>query len=347
MKLYKNRVHSKNYLKTIKDIMPGFIIALIIGIISIMLSKFVPQLGAATISIFLGMFVGNLFLGQEIFQKGYKFSETDLLSYSIVLLGATLSISKLMELGFNGILFIILQMTITIVGVLYIGKILGFGQDFRFLMAAGNAVCGSSAIAATSPVIDASDKDKGIAITIVNVTGIFLMFLLPALCNNLYNHETVQTSAMIGGTLQSVGQVVASGSMVNESVKDLSTIFKIVRVILLVVVVFLFGHLKHKSNHEIIEEEIVENKKGKVKVPWYVIGFFITCALFSMNIISPNVSSICKELSNKFEIIALAGIGLRVNVKDLIKQGKSVSLYGLFVGILQVVTAVILISVLL
>ena len=30
---------------------------------------------------------------------------------------------------------------------------------------------------------------------------------------------------MIGGILQSVGQVVASGAMVNEGVKDLSTIF--------------------------------------------------------------------------------------------------------------------------
>ena len=251
-----------------------------------------------------------------------------------------------MELGFNAILFIVLQMTVTITGALYIGKKLGFGDNFRFLMAAGNAVCGSSAIAATAPVIDADDKDKGIAITIVNVTGIFLMFLLPFLAGKLYNHETVQTSAMIGGTLQSVGQVVASSSMVSEPIKDLSTIFKIVRVILLVVVVFLFGHLKNKSNSDIIEE-VQDVKKGKIKVPWYVLGFFITCILFSMNIISPEVSQICKVLSNKFEIIALAAIGLRVNIKDLINQGKAVSLYGLFIGILQVVTAIILIGILL
>jgi len=292
------------------------------------------------------MFVGNLFLNQKVFQKGYKFSETNLLSYSIVLLGATLSISTLMELGLNGILFIVLQMSITIMGALYIGKKLGFGDNFRFLMAAGNAVCGSSAIAATAPVIDADDNEKGIAITIVNVTGIFLMFLLPLLSGKLYNHEVIKTSAIIGGTLQSVGQVVASGAMVSDSVKDLSTIFKIVRVVLLVVVVFLFGHLKNKSNSDIIEE-VQDVKKGKVKAPWYVLGFFITCMLFSTNIISPEVSQICKVLSNKLEIIALAAIGLRVNIKDLIKQGKAVSLYGLFIGVLQVVTAIILVGILL
>ncbi len=342
-----NNIKANEALKNIKEIIPGFIVALVVGLTSMLLANIIPNVGAATISIFLGMFVGNVFLGQEVFQKGYKFSETDLLSYSIVLLGATLSISTLMDLGFNAILFVILQMSVTIVGALYIGKKLGFGDNFRYLMAAGNAVCGSSAIAATAPVIDADDKDKGIVITIVNVTGIFLMFLLPFLAEKLYNHETVQTSALIGGTLQSVGQVVASGAMVNQPVKDLSTIFKIVRVVLLVAVVFLFGHLKNKSNVDIIEEEVKDAKGGTVKVPWYVLGFFITCILFSTNIISPDVSAFCKQLSNKFEVIALAAIGLKVNIKHLIKQGKAVSLYGLFVGILQVVAAVILIGILL
>ena len=331
-------------MRKVKEIFPGLVVSVSVGIISILLGRFIPKLGAATIAIFLGMFVGNLFLNQDIFQKGYKFSETDLLSYSIVLLGATLSVSTLMELGIGGITFIVVQMTITIIGALYIVKKLGFGQNFRFMMASGNAVCGSSAIAATAPVIDADDKEKGIVITIVNVTGIFLMFLLPLIANLLYNLEPMKTSGLIGGTLQSVGQVVASGAMVSEEVKDLATIFKIVRVILLVVVVLIFGHLKHKTNEEIVEE-IKDVKKGKIKVPWYVIGFFITCALFSIGIISPALSDVCKAVSNKLEIFALAAIGLKVNVKDLIKQGKAVSLYGLFVGVLQIISAVILISI--
>lgn len=347
MNITKNSSDSSKFIYNIKKIIPGLIVSVSVGIVSILLSTLVPKLGAATIAIFLGMLVGNLFLGQEKFQEGYRFSESDLLSYSIVLLGATLNITTLMELGVGGILFIVLQMTITIVGALFIGKKLGFDDNFRYLMASGNAVCGSSAIAATAPVIDADDKDKGIAITIVNVTGIFLMFILPVLTQKIYNHELVQTSAMIGGTLQSVGQVVASGAMVSEPVKDLSTIFKIVRVILLVVVVFTFGHLKNKSNTEIIKEEIQDTKSKKIKVPWYVIGFFITCALFTTNVISPEISNLCKLLSNKLEVIALAAIGLRVNLKDLIKQGSKVSLYGLFVGLLQVLAAIILIGILL
>ncbi len=331
----------------IKNILPGFLVALAVALVSMFLGKFVPALGAASIAIFLGMFVGNVFLNQKIFQSGYKYSESNLLSYSIVLLGATLSISTISQIGVNGVLFIVLQMTFTIIGALYIGKKLGFSENFRFLMASGNAVCGSSAIAATSPVIDAKDDEKGIAITIVNVTGIVLMFLLPAISSFLYNNDILHSSAMIGGVLQSVGQVVASGAMINDSVKDLATIFKIVRIIFLVVVVFSFGELKNKTNAEIIEEETADLKKKKIKIPWYVIGFFITCALFSANIISIDVSLACKEISHVLEIIALAAIGLRVNIKDLIKQGKSVSLYGLFVAIVQIVSSVTLIGILL
>ena len=236
----------------IKDILPGFLVSIVVALIGIFIAKFVPKLGAGTISIFLGMFVGNLFLNQDVFQRGYKFSETDILSYSIVLLGATLSVNTLLELGIGGFVFIILQMSITIVGAIYIGKKLGFSQNFRFLMASGNAVCGSSAIAATAPVIDADDKEKGIAITIVNITGIVLMFILPIIARVLFKSDTMQTGALIGGTLQSVGQVAASGAMVGEAVKDMAMIFKILRVVLLVVVVFIFGHLKHKTNEEIV-----------------------------------------------------------------------------------------------
>ena len=327
----------------IKEILPGLAVAIIIGLISIFLANFFPKLGAATIAIFLGIIIGNLFLNQDYLKKGYKFAETDLLSYSIVLLGATLSVSTLMKLGIGGVLYIILQMIITIAGVLYIGKKLGFSNNFRYLMASGNAVCGSSAIAATAPVIDADDNEKGIVITIVNVIGIVLMFLLPIIAKFLYNQSEMQTSALIGGTLQSVGQVVASGALVSESVKDLATIFKILRVILLVFVVIFFGNLKNKNDEEIIKEEVTEIKKGKVKIPWYVIGFFITCALFSLGIISDNISSLCKFTSNKLEIFALAAIGLKVDIKVLIKQGKKVSLYGLAIGLLQIISATILI----
>ncbi|WP_246082000.1 YeiH family protein [Peptacetobacter hominis] len=330
----------------IKSIIPGFAVSAAVAMASVVAAKFIPNVGAASIAIFLGMIVGNLSFDQSKMMSGYKFSETDLLAYSIVLLGATLSVGNIMALGVGGIMFIVIQMAITIVSALFIGKKLGFGNNFRYLMASGNAVCGSSAIAATAPVVGADDNDKGIAITIVNVTGIVLMFLLPAITAFLYGNETLRSSAMIGGILQSIGQVVASGAIVGPEVKDMATIFKLVRVVCIIFVVIFFTILKSreekKNGLEMYSEEAAE--KGGIKIPWYVIGFFITCALFSMGFIPENVSMMCKEISNKFEIIALAAIGLKVNVKELLRQGKDVTMYGAMVGTVQVAAALILIN---
>jgi uncharacterized integral membrane protein (TIGR00698 family) len=341
LKLFEAEGNTLKRLKNVVKILPGLILCIIIALVGKLIGTYVPSIGGASMAIFIGMAVGNTFGNKKIYSQGSKFAESDLLAYSIVLLGGTLSAQTLLKLGVSGVTFIIIQMVITIIAAILIGKKLGFSENFRFLMASGNAVCGSSAIAATAPVIEADDTEKGITITIVNVTGTVLMLLLPFIAKVIFGAETLKTSALIGGVLQSVGQVVASGSLVNESVKDLATVFKIVRIIFLVFVVLSFGTMKKKSS-----QSNDKKSKAKIRVPWYVIGFFIMCILFTFGVFSTEISKIFKVISNYFEIIALAGIGMRVNFKDLIKQGPKASVYALGIASIQVVSAIVLITVL-
>lgn len=332
-----------------KKIIPGLLLCILIAQLGVFLGKFIPSIGGAPLAIFLGLIAGNTFAKSTIFAPGSKFSESDLLSYSIVLLGGTLSINTILQLGFSGIAFILLQMALTITLTMFIGKKLGFSKHFRALMASGNAVCGSSAIGASSPVINAEDNDKGISITIVNLTGTLLMFALIPIAGFLYNFETLHTSALLGGILQSVGQVIAAGSMVNHQVLEMATIFKIVRIVFLVIVVIWLSKEFHNKEIEMdtefaLEEEAYSKKKNNISVPWYIIGFFILCILFSFGLIPPEVSKTFKMISSKFEIVALAGIGMRVNISELVKQGPKASLYGLLVGLSQIVIAVVLIK---
>lgn len=340
--------HKKNKKHDLKAYVPGTIVCVLIAILSKMLAVFLPSLGAATLSIFIGIVIGNTIGNKKSFSKGTKFCEGTLLSFSIVFLGGTLSIGALLELGWGGILFIVLQMLITIFGTILIGKRMGFGNDFILLMASGNAVCGSSAVASTAPVIKAHSKDKGIAITMVNVTGTVLMLLLPLVASTIYRNEVMKTSAFIGGILQSVGQVVASASMINESIKEVAMIFKIVRIIFLVGVVFLLAAIKERSVEEAVvdvEEEFHSHThQNTIKVPWYIIGFFILCALYSLGIIPTALSQLLKQMSNFIEIVALAGIGMRVYFKDLVKQGIKTSIYCVWIALVQVVAAMVLIS---
>ncbi len=323
-----------------KSIIPGLLVCILISFLGVQAGKFFPLIGGATLSILLGIVCGNTIFENTRYAAGSKFAESDLLAYSIVLLGGTLSFATLQELGFAGVGYIVIQMSVTIGAAIYLGKKYGFAENFRFLMASGNAVCGSSAIGSTAPAINASDEDKVISITIVNLTGTVLMVTLPIIASFMFPDNLVPTSALIGGTLQSVGQVVASGSMVNEGVKDLSTIFKIVRIIFLVAVVIFLTELKEKNN----EEKAVKTTR-KLSIPWYVIGFFILCALYSFTLIPQGISGVMKQTSNVFEIIALAGIGMRVKFKDLIKEGPKASFYGISIACVQIISALTLIRI--
>lgn len=139
--------------------------------------------------------------------------------------------------------------------------------------------------------------------------------------------------------------------MLSEKVKDLATIYKIVRIIFLVFIVFLLATIKEKSNAkaiEYVEAEIagLHHHKSAIKIPWYIVGFFITCALHSFNIINTEFSHTFKEFSNFFEIIALAGIGMRVFIRDLLAQGIKTSLYCFYIAAVQIISSLVLVWIL-
>lgn len=331
----------KNYFK---NIFAGFLLCLVIAILAQILARFLPQFGAALIAILLGIILGNTIFTNKIFSSGVRFSESKLLEFSIALTGLTLNLNDLIKVGGSGLSFIFLQMFFTIIFVYFLGKIFAFSKKFSLLMAAGNAVCGSSAIGTVAPILRANKKDKGLSITTVNLTGTFLMIALPFLSAFLYQHVTLQTSALIGGTLQSIGQVIASAKIINDPVLQLATIFKIIRIILLVLIALLFARMNtNDAEKEIFKTKSTKSKKRKVRIPWFIYAFFFFCCLVSFLPIFPELILAAKKISNQFEIIALAGIGMRVKFQDIKKEGPKALTFGLSIGIFQVLLAILLI----
>ena len=328
-------------IQTIKKNLPGLGLAFIVAAISKIIAIWLPTIGAATIAILLGILLGNTFFKQPILSLGTKLAESKLLELSIVLLGTTVTFQTIAKLGFNGLGFIILQMAGTILGVYWIGSKMGFSKKMNLLMAGGNAVCGSSAIGAIAPEINANDEEKGQIITLVNLLGTVLMLLLPFIATGLYPDVLTQ-SALIGGTLQSVGQVVASASMISPEVVEFATLFKIMRIIFLVVIVFSFS--KFTAKDKITENTALESPvKKKLPLPWYIIGFILFCTINSLFHLPEEISKGAHFFSNWFEITALAAIGLRLDFAKFFKEGLRFLVYALAVGVLQIVLALILI----
>lgn len=321
-------------------ILPGLGLSFLVAVLSKIIAIFLPKLGAATLAILIGIVLGNTLFKQPILEKGTKFSESRLLEYSVVLLGFTVTFQTISEMGIKGVIFVLAIMTTVITCTYFIGKKLGFNQKMSLMMAGGNAVCGSSAIGAIAPAIKADDEEKGQIITLVNLLGTVMMLTLPFLGLALFGAKTIPVSALLGGTLQSVGQVVAGASLVNSDVVQFSMLFKILRIIMLVVIVLVFEKIASKQDPAIQQEKA---GKSSISVPWYIIGFFIFCVLNSFVTLPAIFNETAHFFSTWFETTALAAIGLRLDFRKFLKEGPRFLIYGLGVGAVQTVAAVALI----
>ncbi|MGO2299190.1 YeiH family protein [Paucilactobacillus nenjiangensis] len=337
-----NKIFNYDTWNEIREVLPGLILSVIVAIISKVLAIWLPQLGGATIAILLGIVLGNLYFKQGFLAKGTKFSESRLLEYSVVLLGFTVTFQTLGEVGINGVAYIILMMCTVIFTAYTVGKKLGFSEQMSLMMAGGNAVCGSSAIGAIAPVIHAKEDEKGQIITLVNLQGTVMMLTLPFLGIALFGSDLLSKSALLGGTLQSVGQVVAGASLVNTETVQYAMLFKITRIIFLVFVVYFFGRKVRKQTPD--AEQI--GKQKKFFIPWYVLAFLVFCILNSFVDLPSVFDNAAHGISTWFETTALAAIGLRLDFRRFIKEGPKFLLYGLSVGVVQTVAALLLITIL-
>ena len=337
--------------KELDGVLPGLAASIAISLVSQFFARFLPTLGAALIAILLGMLLGNTVLNRPELGSGTKFSEKRLLEYAIVLNGLILDFQVLKSAGIKGFVFILLQMGLTIFVTYNLGKYFGFGKRFSLLMGAGNAVCGSSAIGTVSPIVQADNKEKGISITIVNLTGTALMVLLPVLGAVLYGSDTLRTSALIGGTVQSVGQVVAAAKLVNDEVVTLATVFKLMRVLLIIAVAVLYGRMNMNEGESLFTRKkragVTASEAAAVSygVPWFLTGFVVFFLIRSFIGVPDSVLDASKAISTQLEVAALAAIGMRVKFADIIKEGPKAMLYGLTVGAVQVLMALALIRV--
>lgn len=326
----------------IRKILPGFLLSFLVAIIAKYIGSLVPNLGAATTAILLGILLGNTFLKQDFLNVGTKFSESKLLEYSVVLLGFTVTFQTIKSMGINGFIFVLLMMTTVIFSAYTIGRKLGFNEKMSLMFAGGNAVCGSSAIGAIAPAINADDEEKGQMITLVNLLGTVMMLTLPFLGMALFKDNLLANSALLGGTLQSVAQVVAGASLISADTIKFSMLFKITRIILLVVVVYIFERKVRKA-----DGAVPKQKSGfKLPIPWYVLLFLIFCLINSVFDLPTIIDTEAHFLSSWFETIALAAIGLRLDFKKFIKEGPKFLLYGVSVGVVQTIAAVIFIMLL-
>lgn len=335
--------------RPIKPFLYGFPLVYLVTIFALILAgnsqvKAI-NLEAVIFSLGLGLMISNFFKLPEWLRSSLS---TELfVKIGLVLLGTGVIFSDVLKAGSLGLI----QALIVVVSVWYFAfwvcKKLKIDDELGMMISSAVSICGVSAAIATSGAIKGDSKKLSYVISMVLITAIPMMIFMPMIAGYLGLSQEV-TGAWLGGSIDTSGAVVASGSLVGETALKISTIVKFSQNVLLGLAAFAISvywtYTKHPNSNE-------PEGKPTLKVIWerfpkFVLGFLAASLLFSF-VISPEVNSAVKgslkNLQGLWFALAFTSIGLETNFADLFNKQSKKPFYAFLIaqGFNIVVTLII------
>ncbi len=316
----------------------GIILCVLTALLSIQLSSYIgisilnlskSPISPIIISIIIGTIVGNSIKNLDLYDEGFTFAIKYLLKLGIIFLGIRLSISDILIYGLQGLVVIIPCIAISILIVKSLRNKLNVSENLSLLIAVGTSICGATAIAALAPAINAKKEEISYAIANITVFGLFAMFLYPMVAYTVFNDNSLSVGLFLGTSIHETAQVAGSGMIYSEqyqnpSVLDISTVIKLVRNTMMVIVIPLLAFLARKDS----------NQNNSIKIasifPYFIIGFLVFGMIrtvgdqFEYQIGSENWNSFIYFIKNFAEIllvIAMSAIGYNTKINKFKNLG--------------------------
>jgi uncharacterized integral membrane protein (TIGR00698 family) len=292
------------------------------------------NLEAVIFSLSIGLLIGNLFRLPDWFRAALS---TELfVKIGLVLLGTGIIFSDILKAGSLGLI----QALIVVLSVWYFAywvcKKLRIDDEFGMMIASAVSICGVSAAIATSGAIKGDPKKLSYVISMVLITAIPMMILMPYIANYFHFPEAV-TGAWLGGSIDTTGAVVASGTLVSETALKISTIVKFSQNVLLGLAAFAISVYWTYTKKAVVNGQ---QSKPTLKVIWdrfpkFVIGFIAASLLFSFFIAPETTAAVkdsLKNLQGLWFALAFTSIGLETNFSDLFSQNSKKPLYAFLIA---------------
>src|SRR5699024_9856484 len=118
-----------------------------------------PLVGGPVFGIILGVIVANVVSIPTACAPGIRFAGKKILQWSIVALGLGLSLTQVTSVGMASLSVTVVTITVAFVAALLLGRLLGIDSKLKTLIGVGTAICGGSAIAAATPIIEAEEHE--------------------------------------------------------------------------------------------------------------------------------------------------------------------------------------------
>ncbi|KFF05509.1 YeiH family protein [Flavobacterium reichenbachii] len=287
------------------------------------------NLEAVIFSLAIGLAIGNFFKLPEWFRSAL--STEVFVKIGLVLLGTSVIFSDILKAGSLGLI----QALIVVLSVWYFAfwlcRKLKVDDELTMMISSAVSICGVSAAIATSGAIKGDSKKLSYVISMVLVTAVPMMIFMPIIAK-YFNFPEEVTGAWLGGSIDTSGAVVASGTLVGETALKISTIVKFSQNVLLGLAAFaisVYWTYTHNKSSD------VTASKPTLKVIWerfpkFVIGFIAASLIFSF-FITPEtrdeVKDSLKNLQGIWFALAFTSIGLETNFKDLFVTNSRKPLY--------------------
>lgn len=334
----------------IKKYSSGILVTVTLAVASVFLSGLIPYnlIGAGVFALIIGMLLNPLTTKHKILEKGFNFTSKQILRLAIILMGATLSFSQVVEVGKYS-LFVMIFTLITAFGGGYLfGKLFKMNWKLSGLISAGTGICGGSAVAAIAQAIDAEDSDIAYAISATFIFDIVMVILFPIM-GKYFGMSDLGYGLWTGTAVNDTSSVVAAGYAFSDIAGNFSVIVKLTRTLSIVPVVLIFSYINERLIRKAEEISVAgdgtvaihERKKVDIKkiFPWFILMFLGMVAIKSIGILPEGLTSSISKISKFFMVMSLGAIGLKTNFKKLSKSGFAPMFHGFIISALVVIVA--------
>jgi len=311
--------------KSLKHFLMGFPLVYVLTVLALILAGNSQvkalNLEAVIFSLSIGLLVGNLFRLPEWFRA--TLSTELFVKIGLVLLGTSVIFGDILKAGSLGLV----QALIVVLSVWYFAfwlcKKLKIDDELSLMISSAVSICGVSAAIATAGAIKGDTKKLSYVISLVLITAIPMMIVMPYVAD-YYGFPQEVTGAWLGGSIDTTGAVVASGTMVGETALKISTIVKFSQNVLLGLAAFAISIYWTYTRKTGPDGQVTKPTLGVIwaRFPKFVLGFLAASLLFSF-VLSPDtvieVKDSLKNVQTLWFVLAFTSIGLETRFSDLVQ----------------------------
>jgi uncharacterized integral membrane protein (TIGR00698 family) len=300
-----------------------------------------PPVSAAILAIVMGGVIRNSISLPAAIIEDCKGLVKRVIPITIILTGASVNLGEVARVGAPSLAVILTAIVTGCGAAILAGRMITISRNAAMLVGCGTAICGTSAIIASAPVIGADDDDLLLSVSTINILGLVVMFLLPPIGAALHASQPA-FGIWAGVSVHAVPQAITTGFAYSAQSGTLATLVKLVRVTLLAPFLVVLA--------------LMTSRNGSARLSWSTLlprfmWGFLALALCNTLHLFPELhfralagaghwtvplSTILSQFAEALLTLSMAAMGLEVNLRFLLRTGLAAMAVGVAASLAQI-----------